>query len=55
MSKEHVDYLKNVLECWKAFCESHRLFAEAILAIVEENESLKSESEEKKPSDKTDG
>lgn len=41
------DYLKNVLSNWSAFCKTHKRFANAIIAVLKENERLKAEIERK--------
>ena len=36
-----VDYLKNVLGNWEAFCDAHQRFEKAIKEVLAENEYLK--------------
>lgn len=40
-----VEYLKNVLGDWGAFCEGHKPFAKAIEEVITEYEQLKAENE----------
>lgn len=40
----HTAYLLKVLIEWKAFCEAHPKFEEAIVAILLENKKLKLEN-----------
>ena len=39
--KDHIEYLQNVLTTWKAFCKSHRIFAEMLRKMLDENKALK--------------
>ena len=42
------NYLIKVLRDWKEFCKGHRLFAEAIQDLIEENTKLQKENEDLK-------
>ena len=35
------EYLSNVIANWTTFCEEHKLFRDALLAILSENERLR--------------
>lgn len=42
------EYLTNVLKTWTQFCKTHRLIAESIESLLNENNLLKSELKEYK-------
>lgn len=40
-----LEYLKKCISNWTTFCESHRVLAESIRYVIEENEDLRKQNE----------